>query len=133
MKRLLLLLPLLLTPAAQAVDYVRCEAMQGAFQRTNQQLKSYEKQLWVESLNQARIEYCGEKPDALVQARKLLSGADDYDPDATISWMKCSSQGESGRQVWARAKALESADTQVTTLKARAAKIQSDYEAEGCY
>ena len=30
MKRLLLLLPLLLTPTAQAVDYVRCEAMNKA-------------------------------------------------------------------------------------------------------
>ena len=69
MKRLLLLLPLLLTPAAHASDYVRCEAMQGALQRTNLQLQSYEKQLRVESLNQVKIDYCGEKPDALVQAQ----------------------------------------------------------------
>ena len=37
MKRLLLLLPLLLllTPAAQAIDYVKCEAMQKAAERAS--------------------------------------------------------------------------------------------------
>ena len=33
MKRFLLLLPLLLTPAAQAVDYVKCEAMHRMYGR----------------------------------------------------------------------------------------------------
>ena len=33
MKRLLLLLPLVITPAAHAVDYVRCEAMKKALER----------------------------------------------------------------------------------------------------
>ena len=35
MKRLLLLLPLLLTPAAQAVDYVKCEAMNKMYGRVD--------------------------------------------------------------------------------------------------
>ena len=133
MKRLLLLLPLLLTPAAQAVDYVRCEAMQGALQRTNRQLNSYEKELWVNALEQARIEYCGEKPDAVEQAKKLLSGAEDYDPNATISWMRCTNGGESWKLIRTRAKTLNQPDAQLKALEARAAKIQADYAAEGCY
>ena len=35
MKRLLLLLPLLLTPAAQAIDYVKCEAMNKMYGRVS--------------------------------------------------------------------------------------------------
>ena len=133
LKRLLLLLPLLLKPAAHAVDYVRCEAMQGALQRTNRQLNSYKKVLWVNALDQASVEYCGEKPDAVEQAKKLLSGAEDYDPNATISWMRCANRGESGKLVLTRAKALNQPDAQLKTLEARAAKIQADYAAEGCY
>ena len=35
MKRFLLLLPLLLTPAARAMDYVKCEAMNKMYSRVN--------------------------------------------------------------------------------------------------
>ena len=38
MKRLLLILPLLLTPAAQALDYVRCEAMNKMYTRVDASL-----------------------------------------------------------------------------------------------
>ena len=37
MKRFLLLLPLVITPAAQAVDYVQCEAMRKTFTRLEDQ------------------------------------------------------------------------------------------------
>ena len=133
MKRLLLLLPLLLTPAAHAVDYVRCEAMQGALQRTNRQLNSYKKELWVNALDQARVEYCGEEPDPVEQAKKYLSGADDYDPNLSSSWRACAYRGESAKLIGTRAKALNQPDAQLKALEARAAKIQADYAAEGCY
>ena len=133
LKRLLLLLPLLLTPAAHAVDYVRCEAMQGALKRTNQQLQGHKKKLKDKAFYQARVEYCGEKPDAVEQAKKYLSGAEDYDPNATISWMRCVGRGESAKLIQARYKTLNQPDAQLKALEARAAKVKADFAAEGCY
>ena len=59
MKRLLLLLPLLLTPAAQAVDYVKCEAMQSAAARIRSSMEKQANDVAIQNGRELLVEYCG--------------------------------------------------------------------------
>ena len=114
MKRLLLLLPLLLTPAAQAVDYVKCEAMQKAAGRVNADIRSYKKTINTRYREQATTEICG--PGSAIQA----------------AWYDCA-WGHGLDKILARWSELKEADPVLKAKELRAQKIQADYDAEGCY
>ena len=114
MKRLLLLLPLLLTPAAQAVDYVKCEAMNKAFVRA-----SYaKKQLWGSSYRSAKKqveeEKCGPEPESFSK-----------------EWFDCSTS--TTREENQRVQDIAGSNPAYVAAKERIEKIKADYVAEGCY
>ena len=77
MKRLLLLLPLLLTPAAQAVDYVRCDAMVRAKARVEEQLRvavSAETEKWKDEFGNTPLQILD--PDRYAEFQAALKNAD---------------------------------------------------------
>ena len=122
MKRLLLLLPLLLTPAAQAIDYVKCEAMQKAAARVEASQKKAV-QPYIQALKGPILEEeCGKIPDYL------------EDPDNFTERMRvyeaCTKPG--GRAFTRIVAALE-AVPEMVEMTARLEKIKADYEKEGCY
>jgi len=110
MKRLLLLLPLLLPQAAQAMDYVKCEAMQMAYGRASNALnsESYENARAVRKQHQTQ--FCGGPQKSICN--------------------KC----DDGRKVVEDYERFLSDYNKATAVYTkRMEKIQADYEAEGCY
>ena len=122
MKRLLLLLPLLLTPAAQAIDYVKCEAMQKAAARVEASQKKAV-QPYIQALKGPILEEeCGKSPD-------YLEDPDSYDERRSV-YDECTKPG--GRAFTRIVAALE-AVPEMVEMTARLEKIKADYEKEGCY
>ena len=120
MKQLFLLLPLLLTPAAQAMDYVKCEAMQKAMQRVMNSREQKSSDIWESNLRALNIKECGPEPTAL-------------DPgnigDKWLAWSDCTSAAY--RREYDNLKTAE--QLALKEFDAKAKLIQADYEAEGCY
>ena len=109
MKRLLLLLPLLLTPAAQAMDYVKCEAMQKAMSRLSVQKNQLTGDIsWAEKIV-ADCRYL--KPDRAAVLACQKAGREEY-------------QASPERQAYRQ---------KLKQINSRLDKVQADYEAEGCY
>ena len=115
MKRLLLLPFLCLIPAAQAMDYVKCEAMQKAQSRIQNSIRQNK----------------SEREDALDYAAELAHmkcgsprGSGDDEPPA--EWKACVLPILKKHEVPLVNKELEQ-------LENRAAQVQDDYDAEGCY
>jgi len=115
MKRLLLLTFLCLVPSAHAVDYVKCEAMQKAQSRIQNSIRQNK----------------SEREDALDYAAELAHmkcgsprGSGDDEPPA--EWKACVLPILKKHEVPLVNKELEQ-------LENRAAQVQDDYDAEGCY
>ncbi len=85
MKRTLLLsLTLLLTGPAHAVDYMKCEAMQRALERTIARASTDIDK----SLAMIIAPKCGKRPDKML---KLTLGEGSY-LEQDLAWLKCSEQ-----------------------------------------
>ena len=116
MKKLLLLPFLCLMPAAQAVDYVKCEAIQKAAVRVRGSM-DWQPALKAE-LRRREVAKCGEG-----------SSWRDQHP-SFLAYMECRNsvflwKTDAERAAWI--------DEYQAPMKARLAKIEADYEAEGCY
>ena len=116
MKRLLLLPFLCLMPGAQAMDYVKCEAIQKAAAR-------------VEASADWRPAYRAEL-DAMEEAKcgSVTNWRGRF--NKYVEFMECQNSvsiftTEAVKQAWI--------DDYQAPMKARLAKIQADYEAAGCY
>lgn len=110
MKRFLLLVPLLLTPAAQAVDYVRCEAMQKAMYR----LEARKNQL----LSRTNFYQFGLE---IAKACQHLDGS---------AYNECSEK--EGKRVESTPD-FQANRRERDQLSKRMEAVQADYYAEGCY
>ena len=115
MKRLLLLPILCLMPAAQAIDYVKCEAMQKA--ATRLEVSMYEK--------------AKEAREAIVSPafKKFLSECSNKFSGNSRKALKCVGPKISPYEAEGNA----ARDAVLSTYAARIAQVKSDYEAEGCY
>ena len=115
MKRLLLLPILCLMPAAQAIDYVKCEAMQKAatrlevsmYEKANEARKAILKPAWKKFWSECSNEFSGNSKKALKCAETKIA--------------PYKAEGNAAR------------DAVLSTYAARIAQVKSDYEAEGCY
>ena len=116
MNRLLLLLPLLLTPAAQAVDYVKCEAMQKALSRIQGSARKE-----IEEAQSAFLKPALSKVSIDCIYNHKVKGYD-FSFECTNDLNK---------------PILKQAETLVEPIMAKwepqIAKVEADYEAEGCY
>ena len=113
MKRLLLLLPLLLTPAAHAIDYVKCEAMQNAIYRvTSAKAKASSKAGLAEATRQIK-EQCGAKQELPLKR-----------PETCDNGIRVVLDFSRVNQARKEAEAMNDI---------RLSKIKADYEVEGCY
>ena len=117
MKRLLLLPILCLMPAAQAVDYVKCEAMNKAYGR----LVERRHQAMLDAEKAVREKACGVKMDAQIQSIKQK----DY--SILDRHMNCVSAAEYSAEAIAAGKAAKA------KVQVQIDKVQADYAAEGCY
>jgi len=128
MKRLLLLPILCLMPAAQAVDYVKCEAIQKANERARQSSRAIYDNLRSQYFPSIKEEICGPEPD-------FFSFDSSSDPlgysQASLAWTQCETFNSD--EIYAQLRALMNVDPDYKKAKARVAKIQADYDAEGCY
>ena len=113
MKRLLLLLPLLLTPAAQAIDYVKCEAMQKAAARVRVTRKQKLTEAGTADVKEQIKEQCGEDQETPLKSGLTCDNGTKFEPD--------------------RARMREVMEKVAAIYDMREQKIQADYEAEGCY
>ena len=127
MKRLLLLPLLCLMPAAQAMDYVKCEAMQKALERTRESHSLTYRTLRSQHFSSIKEEICGPEPNIL--------SFNSSDPlaysQASLAWTTCESNNNS--EIYSQLHALMNADPDYKKVKARIERIQADYKAEGCY
>ena len=131
MKRLLLLLPLLLTPAAQAVDYAQCEAMQKAVARmiytrdeeasrarreSNARFENTPKKGYIEVTAECREKFPGYPLSGDKEARR-----------------KCVTDGLMG----SAGPMIQAGNDAAAAVRAkwapRIAKVKADYQAAGCY
>ena len=113
MKRLLLLLPLLMAPAAQAVDYLKCEAINQAYDRVSVARRNVTPDVADANRSLQHQEFCG-------------------GPQEKTYWdyLKC----DDGRVFKIdNQRMLAAIEEAKVALDARLKKIKADYEAEGCY
>ena len=113
------LLPILcLMPAAQAVDYVKCEAMQKAQSRIQTSIREIrrERKLSLQLAAQEGVNQCSR-----------LRG--------TPEWKTCVSTVVNSPEVVARYDVRDGneVEQEIKRLENRVARVQADYEAEGCY
>ena len=118
MKRLQLLPFLCLMPAAQAMDYVKCEAMQKAQSRIQTSIREIrrERKLSLQLAAQEGVNQCSR-----------LRG--------TPEWKSCVSTVVNSPEVVARYDVRDGneVEQEIKRLENRVARVQADYEAEGCY
>jgi len=120
MKRLLLLLPLLLlTPAAQAVDYLQCEAMQRAYGRAAYETKKLRSSLYDAALEQVMREKCGPPIDYFHPVE-----------EERLAYFECAELTSESRQ---RIEGIAWANPALIEALSKEEKIKADYNAEGCY
>ena len=116
MKRLLLLPFLCLMPAAEAVDFVKCESIQAAASRVEASLD------WLPAykaeLRAKQEAACGTMSEWRTRFASRQEFWDCQSRNAIF-------QNEAIKQAWI--------DDYQAPMKARLAKIEADYEAEGCY
>ena len=116
MKRLLLLPLLCLMPAAQATDYVKCEAMNKAYGR----LLERKDKAKLEAQKAVREEACGSKVEAQLAQ---LEG----DNTLLDRYYACTSE-------WAYGPAAVAAgEAAMAKVQVQIDKVKADYDAEGCY
>ena len=117
MKTLLLFPFLFLMPAAQAVDYVKCEAMNKAYVR----LEARRHQAMLDAEKAVREQACGVKMDAHIQSIKQK----DY--SILDRHNACVSAGEYRDEAIAAGRAAKA------NVQVQIDKVKADYDAEGCY
>ncbi len=122
MRRLFIAAVVLLAGPAQAVDYVKCEAMQKALSRVTASAEQVEKDVWGEIYDRYTLNNCGLRPSA---------GLPGYSTKSVLAWYDCSST--TYRANYEKMKKELAADPRVLALRTRAAKIQADYSKQGCY
>ncbi len=128
MKRLLLLPFLCLMPAAQAMDYVKCEAIQKANERATQSRMAVYKSLQSKYRPEIERELCGSYPNVM----DYVGGSDPLAySKAGLNHAKCISRNID--ESHSRMMSLMEQEPSYIEAKARQAKIQADYKAEGCY
>ena len=115
MKRLLLLPFLCLMPSAQAMDYVKCEAMQKALQRVENSRRHESTEGFKSNVRAMQIRECGPMPKF---------------SDKQSAWYDCASAAYNGKPF---DDLLILQKEAVALLDAKAKRIQADYDAEGCY
>ena len=124
MKRLLLLPFLLLMPAAQAMDYVKCEAIQNAAGRIKASMEEQIASVAAPTSNLFLIERCGGTLEELISLVGLESRS-----ERQQEFIECESATIKER----RAAVVKAQENEREKINARLAKIQADYDAEGCY
>ena len=121
-------MPLLLTPATHAMDYVKCEAMQKAKERAGESHSLIYRTLRSQYFSSIKEEICGPEPD-------ILSFYKSSDPleysQARLAWAQCGNLNSD--KIYSQLHALMDTDPDYIKAKARIAKIKADYEVEGCY
>ena len=124
MKRLLLLTFLCVMPAAQAVDYVKCEAMQKAMSR----LKTRQRQLQDPSrhvaLNRKTSMMCKH-----LRRKYGNYGTPEY-KEKYPAYDKCKA---AERKKIISSPEFQSDKQELNQIPQRIAAVQTDYEAAGCY
>ena len=113
MKRLLLLPFLCLMPAAQGMDYVKCEAMQKAAARVRVTRKQKLTEAGLADVKEQIKELCGEDQETPLKRALTCDNGTKFEPD--------------------RARMRETMEKVAAIYDMREQKIQADYEAEGCY
>ena len=109
MKRLLLLPLLCLMPAAQAMDYVKCEAIQKAMSRLSVQKNQL--------------------TDDNSFAEKIVADCRYLKPDRAAV-LACQ---DAGLKQYLASPERESHNQKLKQINTRLDKVQADYEVEGCY
>ena len=126
MKRLLLL-PLVFAPAAHAVDYIRCEAMQKALSRS----RFLEGEVVSELRSRFRIQeaakICGPKPAA------SRSGTWGSLINEDRAWSKCKDDLIWQPMTQSRIEAMVASSPQYLRATQRTREIRSDFERNGCF
>jgi len=122
MRRLFVAALVLLAGPAQAVDYVKCEAMQKAFGRVTASAEQAEKDAWREIMKRYEETNCGVKPSTM---------SVDYTTKKVLAWYDCASAARTSNSKQMQAELAS--DPNTMSLRARAAKIQADYNKLGCY
>ena len=127
MKRLLLLSFLYLMPAAQAVDYVKCEAIQKAAERVRRSEDAQVKAAGKAARNAVLLENCGVTSDQIWTI--VMTTDSDQRSEEEKAALACEKpQLPEIRRVVPAAKAAAR-----ERIAQRLAKIEADYQAEGCY
>jgi hypothetical protein len=116
MRKLFLLLPLLLTPAAQAMDYVKCEAMQKALGRIEGSMRTE-----IDDAVSAFLKPALRKVSMDCIYNHKAKGYD-YEFECTR---------ELNKPILKQAHTV--AEPIIAKWTPRIEKIKADYEAEGCY
>ena len=113
----LLLLPFLcLMPAAQAMDYVKCEAMQKALTRASERhTRAFNRINYKNDLS-IKTELCGPKPEDL---------------RAFAAWQRCNVN--SSDEYYRRLKLVMNNNPEYEEAISRLKRIKADIDAEGCY
>ena len=107
-------------PAAQAMDYVKCEAMQKALSRVRNSREQESSAVWKSNLRAVEIRECGPKPSPIDS---------DYTTDKMFAWYDCSKA--TYRREFDNLKIMQ--QEALAVFDAKAERIQADYDAEGCY
>ncbi|MDA7436719.1 hypothetical protein N8654_03435 [Synechococcus sp. AH-601-B19] len=98
---------------AMAIDYVKCEAIQGAGQRLRVAKASKAQTAWKTEYRLTEERNCGK--------RDVLNPS--YD---ALSWLKCANASDQSSAASAEAKVEAEYDERI-------AKVEADYQAAGCY
>ena len=114
MKRLFLFPILCLMPAAQAMDYVKCEAMNKASERIRGSMEK--------ALRKVSAECYSAKLDACEYQRETFGYSSTMTERCNESWEAANSKE------WDEKK-----EAVLVLYSERLAKVQMDYDAEGCY
>ena len=107
-------------PAAQAMDYVKCEAMQKALERITNSRDRGSSEIWKRNLKEMRVKNCGPEPSALDAG---------YSLDKKFAWYDCTKAAY--KREYDNLKMAQQAE--LASLEATARKVQADYDAAGCY
>ena len=103
-------------PAAHAVDYVKCEAMNKAYGR----LLERQDQAKLEAQKAVREEACGNKFEAQLEQAK--------GNDAPLKrYYACTSEWAYGPA------AIAAGEAAMAEVQVQIDKVKADYDAEGCY
>ena len=118
MNRLFLRLPLLLAPAARAMDYVKCEAINKAYGR-----HEYTRNQEIKRARSSAMDAAAGNADAYVEQR--------------LKCAQSATTAEAAAQCWKDPNLDSAADSAAAAVRAaykpRMDKVKADYQAAGCY